>query len=623
MKRWFLALSIVMAIVAGVFAKLPRSQDHPQPKDFWPPASQYIASHPDQAIDSRVTSRYVRMRDGVRLAVTSTVPSNLCEGQRAPVVLRIARYWRQWDIRLPSSALGQDPHDPALALLKNGYVLVNVDMRGSGASFGSWPYAYSDTEIKDSAEVVEWIVKQPWSNGTVGTWGFSLESVSALLLLSNRHPAVKACFFDRGAFDIYEDFTHPGGVPGLAPTALQAALRLLDRNQIPPDRAPPWFLKPFFRGVVPVDGPEGRALLSQAVSEHRGNSDVAQLAAQVTFRDDVIQPYGVTEDSIGPSAKAEEIGASGTPVLILQGWFDDPDAAVKTFVRLTNPKRLILGPWNHYIYLQNASPFAGWHGSGFDLRAEVLRFFDHYLKGLENGYKDLDPIQYYTLGAEQWRLRKSWPPATDTSRFYLEQNEQLSDSTPTSRDSFDRYDVDTTFQSARGPSNILTDLAEAYPDRRASDNRTVHYTSGTLTRQLEIGGSPQIHLWVSSTAPDGEFFAYLEDVREDGSVQYVTSGSLRAIHRRAGGITAGVQPRPHSYRRADAMPLVPGEPAEIIFDLAPTSYQFPGGHRIRITFSGADTSRFAVLPGPAPTWRIYHDRLRTSSLMLPVVKPGL
>ena len=151
----------------------------------------------------------------------------------------------------------------------------------------------------------------------------------------------------------------------------------------------------------------------------------------------------------------------------------------------------------------------------------------------------------------------------------------------------------------------------------------MHYTSGALTGKLEIGGTPQIHLWVNSTAADGEFFAYLEDVQEDESVQYVTSGGLRAIHRRVGGVDAGVQPRRHSYGRADAMPLVPGEPAEIIFDLAPTSYQFLSGHRIRITFSGADTSNFAALPGPAPTWRIYRDRLRTSSLMLPVVKDGM
>jgi predicted acyl esterase len=83
----------------------------------------------------------------------------------------------------------------------------------SGASFGSWPYAYSDTEVKDGAEVVDSIVRQPWSDGVVGTWGYSFESVSALLLLSKGHPAVKACFFDRGAFDVYEEFTNPAASP--------------------------------------------------------------------------------------------------------------------------------------------------------------------------------------------------------------------------------------------------------------------------------------------------------------------------------------------------------------------------------------------------------------------------
>jgi predicted acyl esterase len=64
------------------------------------------------------------------------------------------------------------------------------------------------------------------------------------------------------------------------------------------------------------------------------------------------------------------------PVLTLQGWFDDPGAALNTYATLKNPRHLILGPWNHH--LRNSSPFARWHGAGFDLRGEILRFFDHY-----------------------------------------------------------------------------------------------------------------------------------------------------------------------------------------------------------------------------------------------------
>jgi uncharacterized protein len=390
---------------------------------------------------------------------------------------------------------------------------------------------------------------------------------------------------------------------------------------LPPFPAVPWFLKPFVRGVLPVDGPEGGALLRQAVSEHQENFDVAQLAAQVTFRDDIIRPYGLTEESIGPSAKVDEISASATPLLIVQGWFDDPGAGLKSYAALTNPRHLILGPWNHYV--QNASPFAAWHGSGYELQGDILRFFDHYLKGLDNGYEEIDPIQYLTVGAEQWRLRKTWPPATESRRLYLERDMRLSDSIPSAADSFDRYTVDATFRPALGPTTVLTDLAAAFPDRRVSDRETLHYMSSRLTGNLEIAGYPLIHLWVSSTASDGEFFAYLEDVQEDGSVQYVTSGCLRAIHRRVVAVGTGAQPGRHSYRRADAMPLVPGEPGEVVFDLAPTSYQFRSGHRIRITLSGADTRSFATLPGPPPTWKIYRDNLRTSFLTLPLVKEGI
>jgi predicted acyl esterase len=96
------------------------------------------------------------MRDGVRIAVTTTMPSSIHEGQRVPAILRIARYWRQWDIRWPASLLARDPKDPSWDVLDHGYVLVNMDVRGSGASFGSWPYAYSDTEVKDGAEVADW-----------------------------------------------------------------------------------------------------------------------------------------------------------------------------------------------------------------------------------------------------------------------------------------------------------------------------------------------------------------------------------------------------------------------------------------------------------------------------------
>ena len=189
----------------------------------------------------------------------------------------------------------------------------------------------------------------------------------------------------------------------------------------------------------------------------------------------------------------------------------------------------------------------------------------------------------------------------------------MSESQPAPGDTFDAYTVNPVFRWVAGPGAILTDLSAGFPDRRISDRETLHYTSEPLTSKVEVGGAPETHLWVSSTAGDGAFFACLEDVGGDGAVQYVTSGCLRAIDRR---LTPGGG---HSYRRADAMPLIPGEPAELVIKLAPTSYQFSVGHRIRITFYGSDTAMFAALPGAAPQWRVFRGGSRASTLVLPVV----
>lgn len=158
-----------LAVVAR--GSLHRSSKHPEPKDAWGPVSVYLANQAGRFKNWSETSQYVRMRDGIRIAVTISIPSGVGPGQTAPTVLRITRYWRKWAIVWPANVLMRDPRDPGQTLLNHGYVLVNMDLRGSGASFGVWPYPFSEDEVKDGAEIVDWITKQSWSNGTVGTWG--------------------------------------------------------------------------------------------------------------------------------------------------------------------------------------------------------------------------------------------------------------------------------------------------------------------------------------------------------------------------------------------------------------------------------------------------------------------
>ncbi|MCA9773823.1 MAG: CocE/NonD family hydrolase, partial [Myxococcales bacterium] len=166
-------------------------------------------------------------------------------------------------------------------------------------------------------------------------------------------------------------------------------------------------------------------------------------------------------------------------------------------------------------------------------------------------------------------------------------------------------------------------LTDPYPDRAERDRRLLTYTTAPLAEDTEVTGHPIVRLFVRSTARDGAFIAYLEDVDPDGAVHYVTEGMLRALHRATDDAASPTGPPiPHrSFLRADAREMEPGETTELRFDLQPTSYRFAHGHAIRLALAGADADHFARIPesGPPPTVRFFRDRVRASWIELPVV----
>ena len=232
--------------------------------------------------------------------------------------------------------------------LDGGYAWVDVDARGSGASYGTRPCAFSSDEIRDGGQVVSWITAQPWSNGRVGATGISYDGTAAELLLANRHPAVRAIAPRFSMFDAYLDVAFPGGIflewfietwrqstealdraayGQAAATWVQAWLggaqaRGADRGR----RAVPalagalghaWsrsLVDRFFslacRGPRPVDDDRARTLLTDALSGHLDNCDIGRGIREVTFRDDAgiwpaLPDTGV--DALSPFARAEEI----------------------------------------------------------------------------------------------------------------------------------------------------------------------------------------------------------------------------------------------------------------------------------------------------------------------------
>ncbi len=579
-------------------------------------------------IDDTHQSYYLTMQDGVKIAITVYRPMNTVNEQH-PTILHQTRYWRSIEYRWPLSLLKEErPRGImdiyATRFLANGYVWVDVDVRGSGASYGSRPYAYTPQEIKDGSEVVEWIIQQPWSNGKVGALGISYAGATAEMLLVNQHPAVKAVAPLFAGFDLYPEIAFPGGIHLTWFTKTWTYINnTLDHNQLPFSG---WLAKAFVHGVSPVDDDQDRSLLMAALDDHHANWSPHKEALHLTFRDDIPSSAAIPNiDQLSTLAYTKEIAASQAAIYSYSGWFDGGYqlAAIKRHLAHQNPNnKLIIGPWDHGGK-GNISPF-NVGPSEFDHQGELLKFFDFHVQGQETGIDKEAPIHYFTMGEEEWKASESWPPEATNNRLYLQSEHLLTTTQPKDKMASHQYVVNPnvgTGHQSRWDTLIGKTLPTPYADRPQEPDQLLSYTSAPLEKDTEVTGHPTVTLYLSATTADATVFAYLEDIDQNGKVTYVTEGLLRALHRKV------VPPPKHfpngipyrTFTRQNAMPLIPGKIATLSFALLPTSYQFKQGHRIRLSIAGADKDHFALLPGENPTFTIHRSQPYPSQLELPVI----
>ncbi len=590
-------------------------------------------SDPTRSAGVVTQSLHVPTRDGVLVAIDVNLPKGLSPDERVPTILISARYWRSFDMRTPGRP-GRPPMGPRAAiedfLGRHDYAVVTVDVRGSGASFGSWKEAFSQTEVDDIGDVARWVAEQPWSDGTLGAIGISYEGTTAEMLAASGAEGVKAVVPQEMEFDVYTDIVAPGGVLNEAfMKEWDLANCLLDEGRIP--KAWGMSARLFVKGPRPVDDDAGGAKLRAAVAGHVDNLDTLEAVKAITFRDDPFGGEGGTLDDVSAFARKEAIEGSGAAVFGWGSWLDGAcaDTVVRRFVTFENARTAAIGAWSHNMQT-HASPYAK-PKSDPDPPLEVqwrksVRFFDHHVRGLGDAAFDTPCLSYFTMGEERWKETDVWPlPGTVPRTWYFAEGGALSPDAPVSDAGADSYEVD--FEATTGTSNRwhtqdgVTPVV--YPDRATADARLLTYTSPPLAEDTEITGYATVTLWVASTHEDGAFFAYLEDVDESGRVRYVTEGVLRAIQRK---ISDAAPPYPlfvpyHTYRRADAMPLVPGEVAEVTFGLQPTSVLIAKGHRIRIAIAGADKDTFARVPVKGtPTLTIERTATHPSYVRLPVIE---
>ncbi|MCG8466863.1 MAG: CocE/NonD family hydrolase [Gemmatimonadetes bacterium] len=582
---------------------------------------------------------HITMRDGVRIAVDLWLPETLEPGSRIPTVVRATRYWRA--IGRPGGSLEGDPNfEEAERFNDAGYALLLVDARGSGASFGVRRFELAEDEVRDYGEIVDWIVEQPWSNGRVGAWGVSYTGNTAEMIAINRHPAVKAVAPLFNDFDNFGHLVFPGGV--LTVGFLEnwsRRVRMMDLNDIcglsdvegeACDR-----LRERVTGVKPVDGDTDGTLLAEAAAEHDANTVPYQSALEYEYRDDPFGPFG--ETNVGhrrsPSGHLPQIDSSGVAMLVRVGWLDAAtvNGALGRYNTISNPQRVSIGPWDHGAG-NDADPFlppeTAVQPTEDEQWAEMLAFFDTHLTE-DGSERTPSEIRYYTMGSGSWTTTETWPPSGLEDRvWYFGPDASLVESPPVASDGSDAYTVD--FSATTGTANRWYTNGGAgdviYLDRSSEDRKLLTYTSAPMPTDTEITGHPLVTLYVDSTEPDGAFIVYLEDVAPDGRVTYVTEGQLRGVMR----AVSDEEPLyrkygPHrSERRADAAPLVPGEIAELAFDLWATSVLIREGHRIRIAIAGADADTFLRYPrdGAVPDWTVHRSAEHASRIRLPVRTRG-
>jgi putative CocE/NonD family hydrolase len=247
------------------------------------------------------------MRDGVRLALDVVLPASLPPGTRVPAVLTMTRYWR--------AEAGAGPSPEARFWVSHGYAAVTGDVRGTGASFGVWPHHRARAETRDFGEVIDWIPRQPWSDGRVVGWGTSYSANTADWMAERHRPALAAVVARFPDDDPYTDLYFPGGVPN-AYMGRNWGLRVkaLDLNTQPPSAVGQRSNSPPGR-VRPVDGDSGGRLVAQAVAGRRAILSVWDGLQQVTYRDDRPRGWdGASMDDWSIRAQRAAVARSGVPI---------------------------------------------------------------------------------------------------------------------------------------------------------------------------------------------------------------------------------------------------------------------------------------------------------------------
>ena len=586
-------------------------------------------------LDQRITLDFdvpARMRDGTILRANVYRPAS--EGQW-PVLLTRLPYGKDFP-------LGSSVMDPA-QVARRGYVVIVQDTRGRFTSEGEWvPFI---NEALDGVDSIGWAAQLPYSNGKVGMYGISYFGFTQWSAAVHQPPALKAMVPFQTWNDPFNGVIFRGGALELGVAGswqLMMGLDVLIRRH----RNDPEALgRAIYLLAKEIDalGKEGYWSLPLREFAPLKQQDVAPYFFE-NFSRPMDREHPLTQP-LFIEGKHENVTV---PTLNAGGWYDiflqdtlDNFKIMREHGSTPEARqsKLIIGPWAHGGLMNPIGEMNFGFGSSaafidlqMDLASMQVRWFDHWLKGIDTGMLNEAPIKLFVMGANIWRDEQEWPLARAVeTRYYLHSNGRANtldgdgylttDMPDVEEPSSDHYDYDPANPViTRGGALLMSPEYRPGPfDQRPTEGRedVLVYTSGELKEDLEVTGPIKVHVWAISSAPDTDFVARLVDVHPDGYTQNLTDGIIRARYR--------------NFERGEAPSLIePGTAYEYEIDLWATSNVFKAGHRIRLDVTSGNFPRWDRNPNTGHDFgadsnvkvahqAILHEREHPSYVVLPIV----
>jgi predicted acyl esterase len=508
---------------------------------------------------------YVTMRDYVMIAVDIYRPE---KDGRYPVILSMSPYIKelqQWSPLLTHSIeAGNTPF-----FVSKGYVHVIAQIRGTGLSQGQYNF-FSIKEHQDGYDLVEWIAQQPWSNGNVGMTGDSYFGMIQWLVAGQKPPHLKCIAPYEAQTDIYRDSCYEGGHFGSSFLSM-------------------WGTDTIFQALWPgsVEGklPPTNFIVDIASNPFDG-------------------PYFWERSGWTKIDKIE------IPVLVMTTpGSSHSKGMLRSYPKIKGPKKLLILPrpgfFSHVLFIGSRP-----------LNEYIVKWFDYWLKGINNGIMDEPAVTIFDPSTNEWRHEREYPLArTRWTKFYLCSNPVG----PATKPPYALISREAP-SGSEDPDTYLT------PDEREvmSGKPVIAYSTPSLTDNLRVWGPLSATLYASTTTRDTTWFVHLGDQGPDGKVMFLSSGNLKASLREVDETKSEPGLPFHSFRSPS-----PPEPNKIYkFEIAlkPIFHTFKTGHKIWLQIQSDDASyqtrlhtvyNAEMLPFPGKN-TVYHDTINPSHLLLPI-----